>query len=126
MDRDINFAETKCSKSLKKNKTGGNNGLVGELFKYGGKGMVHLLKVLHGVVWTQESIPKQWRQGSIVSLYKKGDAEDPGNYRGITLLNVVGKMFCKILNICTLESERALHEDLERIGVVLITSLEIK
>ncbi len=44
-------------------------------------------------------MPKQWRQGLIVSLYKKGDAEDvdPGIYRdrGNTLLNVVGKLFCK-------------------------------
>ena len=33
---------------------------------YGGKGMANLLKVLYGVVWTEESIPKQWRQGLIV------------------------------------------------------------
>ena len=56
--------------------------------------MANLLKVLYEVVWMEEGIPKQWRQGLIVSLYKKGDAEDPGNYRGITLLNVVGKLFC--------------------------------
>ena len=50
---------------------------------------------------------------------KKGDAEDLGNYRGITLLNVVGKLFCKILNclVSRLESERAFHDDLERKGV---------
>ena len=114
LDRRISYAEIKkCSKSLKNNKTGGNDGLVGELFKYGGKGMANLLKVLYEVVWTEESVPRLWRQGLVVSLYKKGDAEDPGNYRGITLLNVVGKMFCKILNdrlVVRLESERALHE----------------
>ena len=71
LDRGISYEEIKkCSKSLKNNKTGGNDGLVGELFKYGGKGMANLLKVLYGVVWTEESIPKQWRQGLIVSLYK--------------------------------------------------------
>ena len=50
--------------------------------------MANLLKVLYGVVWTEESIRKQWRQGLIFSLHKKGDAEDPGNYRGITRLNI--------------------------------------
>ena len=41
------------------------------------------------------------------------DAKDPGNYRGISLLNVVGKLFCKNVNNCIvvgLESVRALHE----------------
>ena len=35
------------------------------------------------------------REGLIVNQFKKGDREDPGNYRGITLLSVVGKVFCK-------------------------------
>ena len=84
--RRISYAEIKkCSKALRNNKPGGNDGLVGELFKYGGKGMTNLLKVLYEVVWTEESVPKLWRQGLIVSLYKKGDAEDPGNYRSKTL-----------------------------------------
>ena len=25
----------------------------------------------------------KWREGLIVSLFKKGDKEDPGNYRGV-------------------------------------------
>ena len=130
LDRGISYAEIKkCSKSLKNNKTGGNDGLVGELFKYGGNGMTNLLKVLYEVVWTEEGIPKQWRQRLVVSLCKKGDAEDPGNYRGITLLNVVGKLFCKILNnrlVIRLESDKALHEGqagFREKGVVLKISL---
>ena len=54
-----------------------------------------------------------WREGLIVNLLKKGDKEEPGNYRGITLLSVVGKVFCKILNnrlVEHLDRERALHE----------------
>ena len=36
----INYADiNKCSESLKNNKLGGNDVLVGELIKYGGKGM---------------------------------------------------------------------------------------
>ena len=62
----------------------------------GRKGRANLLIVLYEVVWIKESISEHRRQGLIISFYRKGDAEDPGNYRGITLLNVVGKLFCKI------------------------------
>ena len=37
----------------------------------------------------------KWREGLIVNLFKKGDKEDPSNYTGITLLSVVGKVFCQ-------------------------------
>ena len=46
-------------------------------------------------------------------MFQKADKEDPGNYRGITLLSVVGKVFCKIVNdrlVRHLESGGVLHE----------------
>ena len=52
LDREISYE--KCSKSLNNNKTGGNDGLVGECFKYCGKGMANLLTVLYEVVWTED------------------------------------------------------------------------
>ena len=57
--------------------------------------MVYLLEQLFSVIWREETVPKQWRKGLIVNLFKKGDREDPGNYRGITLLSVVGEVFCR-------------------------------
>ena len=60
--------------------------------------MVLLLEKLFSVIWREEVVPRQWREGLIVNLFKKGDREQPGNYRGITLLSVLGKVFCKILN----------------------------
>ena len=35
-----------CIKKIKNNKTGGSDGLVGELLKYGGMGMVYSLEKL--------------------------------------------------------------------------------
>ena len=89
----------KCVCRLNNNKTGESDGLVRELLKYGGVGMVDLLHQLFKVVWHEETVPKQQREGLIVNLFKKGDKEDRGNYKGITLLGVVGKVFCKGLVI---------------------------
>ena len=75
--------------------------------------MVDLLEQLFSVIWQEEIVPRQWREGLIVNIFKKGDREDPANYRGITLLSVVGKVFCKILNnrlVQCLDKEGALHE----------------
>ena len=63
----------------------------------------------------KETIPRQWREGLIVNLFRKGDREDPGNHIGITLLSVVGtcKVFCEVLNnrlVHCLDKEGALHE----------------
>ena len=53
--------------------------------------MVDLLEQLFSVIWQEDIVPRQWRD----NIFKKGDREDPGNCRGITLLSVVGKVFCK-------------------------------
>ena len=114
LDKEIEKGEiTKCLRNLKNSKTGGSDRIVGELLKYGGFGMVDLLEQLFSVIWQEEIVPRQWREGLIVNIFKKGDREDPANYRGITLLSVVGKVFCKILNnrlVQCLDKEGALHE----------------
>ena len=94
LDKEVEKGEiAKCVRKLKINKTGGSDGIVGELLKYGGSGMVDLLEQLFSVIWQEEIVPRQWRDGLIVNIFKKGDREDPGNYRVITLLSVVGKVF---------------------------------
>ena len=82
---DIAIEKGEIVKCNMNNKTGGSDGFVGELLKYGGLGMVCLLEQLFSVVWHEETVPRQWREGFIVNLFKRGDREDPGNYRGITV-----------------------------------------
>ena len=75
----FHIAHAQCLRKIKNNKTGGSDGLVGELLKYGGEGMVLLLEKLFSVIWCEEVVPRQWREGLIVNLFKKGDREQPGN-----------------------------------------------
>ena len=44
-------------------------------------------------------MPTDWAVGLIKPLYKnKGAASDPDNYRGITLLSCLGKLFTALIN----------------------------
>ena len=50
--------------------------------------MVDWLEHLFRVVWHEEVVPKEWTEGLIDNLFRKGDKEETGNYRDITLLSV--------------------------------------
>ena len=44
-------------------------------------------------------IPEAWTIGMIVPIYKnKGDKGDFNNYRGITILSCLGKLFTSVIN----------------------------
>ena len=44
-----------------------------------------------------ENIPADWKKGIIILLFKKGEKNDPANYRPITLLNCDYKLLCKMM-----------------------------
>ena len=48
-------------------------------------------------VFMQGTCPKQWEDCTVVPIYKKGDATDTSNYRGIALINTQQKLLCKII-----------------------------
>ena len=45
-----------------------------------------------------EYFPKIWATGKITPVFKKGDITDPNNYRGITILSCLCKLFTKVMN----------------------------
>ena len=64
-------------------------------------------------------VQRDWRRAVIVPLYKgKGDKGNCRNYRGISLLSVVGKIYAGIL----VERARRVTEGLigEEQGIVLV------
>ena len=42
-------------------------------------------------------VPQAWNDASIITIYKKCDRTDCGNYRGISPLSIAGKIFARIL-----------------------------
>jgi hypothetical protein len=85
-------------KCLNNNQSPGTDGIPAELYKLGG---TKLLQYIHSIVidaWERESLPAEWEEGIICPIYKKGDCLRCENYRGVTLLNTVYKIFSKILS----------------------------
>ena len=42
--------------------------------------------------------PTSWSEGIIIPIHKKGSRDKVDNYRGITLLSTLGKLFTRVLN----------------------------
>ena len=55
------------------------------------------------------TMPLMWCSGLITQIFKSGERDDPTNYRGICVLNCLGKLFCSILNQRLMELVNSLN-----------------
>ena len=83
----------KTVKQMKCSKASGGDGIPAEVYKHGGTVLVRHLHRLFLKIWTIEEVPQDLKDASIVTIFKKGS----GNYRGISLLSVAGKILAKVL-----------------------------
>jgi exonuclease III len=97
-DREFSMEEVKFFlEKLSNGRATGGDGIPPEFLKYGGDGMVSALHKMFNWILEVGHTPEQWGKALVVLLYKKGDTADPGNYRGISLLDVVGKVFTRLV-----------------------------
>lgn len=87
----------KALKELKNNKAPGQDGMTAEMLKNGGKIITNTLYTLMNQIMQEKKIPDSWNESITIILHKKGDRSDLKNYRPITLLNILYKLFTKIL-----------------------------
>ncbi|BHF58429.1 hypothetical protein SprV_0100138100 [Sparganum proliferum] len=68
-----------------------------EVYKHGGPQLMDHLTALFQEMWRQGEVPQDFKDATIVHLYKrKGNRQVCENHRGISLLNIAGKIFARI------------------------------
>ncbi|KAI8515766.1 hypothetical protein Bbelb_065790 [Branchiostoma belcheri] len=82
---------------LKPGRAAGVDGIPPELLLKGGPAVAAQLHVLITAIWRTETVPMDWLHGIILPFWKKGPKDNCGNYRGITLLSVPGKVLAHII-----------------------------
>lgn len=75
-----------------------SDNVINEYIKSTASKMVPIYANLFNRVLNTGIIPDCWLEGYIVPVFKKGDPKEPNNYRPITLLSCLGKLFTSILN----------------------------
>ena len=89
---------------MKHRKAGGPSGVIVEMIKAGGKETVTVISELVNPIIYEENIPEDWKNSFIINCCKgKNDATDPGNYRGLKLLEYGMKVLERVLEslICS-------------------------
>ena len=98
VDTEPTIKEVKAAaRSLKNGKAPGVDQVTAEAIKAGGDVLLYRLHLLVQTIWRTEQVPLRWRKAVIVPIHKKGDNRECKNYRGISLLSIVGKVFMKII-----------------------------
>jgi hypothetical protein len=99
----------KAIRKLKIGKAAGEDGVLTDILKTAadavntnklkpGNSVVDALVLLFNYVFDNEVWPDRWGSGIIFPLHKHGSRLDPSNYRPITLMSIVGKLFGLVLN----------------------------
>ena len=84
--------------NLKRNKTGGPDGLITELLKDMDNHNRTKLLALYNEIYRTETIPDHFNEALVVQIYKPGKIpENYASYRPIALLNITYKILAKML-----------------------------
>ena len=83
---------------MKNFKAVGIDGIPSECLKASGRLQFILWSIIKRI-WKGERIPEMWSTAKLVMLYKKGDHNDPANYRPIALLSHAFKVLTSILKM---------------------------
>jgi hypothetical protein len=84
-------------KAMKNGKAAGADNIPAEVLKTDPYISADILLPLFQDIWQKEVFPKEWKEGIIIKVPKKGDLSQFKNWQGITLLAVISKIFNKVI-----------------------------
>ena len=94
------FTESELRKAVfkqKDNKSPGIDSISSEILKASYDTISPFLLSLYNRMFMTAEYPRSWGEGIIAPIFKKGDVNDAGNYRGITLINIMAKIYSQLL-----------------------------
>ena len=101
----------KVLRRLKEGKAMGGDGIPNEAWKFGGEKGVEAAWEICRKVWEGEGWPQGWKEGLIAPLVKKGRGTGVQDYRGVTLMPTLYKVYAAVLG------ER-LEQEVEEKGMI--------
>nr|XP_021199035.2 LINE-1 retrotransposable element ORF2 protein [Helicoverpa armigera] len=87
----------KAIRRLKNGKAPGVDLITAEMLKADITTAANALTPLLQNIWSAEKLPDDWNKGLLITVPKKGDLSECGNWRGITLLSTPSKVLCQII-----------------------------
>ena len=84
-----------AKKAIRCGKACGDDGITPEFLKYGG--LDDLVLGFVNQAFMAGHIPERWKTLIIVAVPKSGDLSDPNNYRGISLISLVMKLYNRMI-----------------------------
>ena len=84
---------------IKRNKSCGIDGIANEFIIDTAATTAPLITKLFNIILNTGIVPDDWGIGIITPIFKNsGSAEDPSNYRGISILSCLSKLFTLVIN----------------------------
>lgn len=87
----------KAIKKMANNKSPGIDQIPSEVYKHGGNDIIRWMTAIFNTAWMTGEVPDDWGRAVICPVYKKGDRQECGNYRGISLLPHISKIYERVV-----------------------------
>lgn len=102
-------------KSLKYNKSPGEDGISTEILKLFKNTLIpHITNLFNSILYSGQ-IPEQFTHSNIILLHKKGDKSEINNYRPISLISHLYKLFIKVIHN-RIRGQLDQHQPVEQAG----------